>query len=155
MRALPLALFTFAAASPLALLGLGLTQGGVWPYLAVLYMTAATVALDLLIPLAAGDRDDREFPAADALLVALGLLALAALPCLTWAIAGPSGLPIPARIALFLGAGFWFGQVAHPAAHELIHRPRPLFSLGVAVYTALLFGHHTSAHRLVHHRLVR
>ncbi|MDZ4135336.1 MAG: fatty acid desaturase, partial [Paracoccaceae bacterium] len=45
------------------------------------------------------------------------------------------------------------GQVANPAAHELIHRGnRGLFRLGVAVYGSLLFGHHVSAHRLVHHR---
>ena len=146
-----LTLFTFATASPLALLALGVWLGGPWPYLAMLYMTGTVIALDLLIPLTAGTAPDREFPAAGALLTALGLSALLALPILTWAIAGPSGLNLPARIALFAAAGLWFGQVAHPAAHELIHRPRPLFWLGMAVYTALLFGHHTSAHRLVHH----
>ena len=149
MRALTL--FTFATASPLALLALGVWLGGPWPFLAILYMTGAVIALDLLIPLTAGTAPDREFPAADALLTALGLSALLALPVLTWAIAGPSDLNTPARIALFAAAGLWFGQVAHPAAHEMIHRRRPLFWLGMAVYTALLFGHHTSAHRLVHH----
>jgi alkane 1-monooxygenase len=154
MRALPVTLFALAAASPLALLALGMALGGVWPYLAVLYMTFAVIALDLLVPLTVGDAPEREFPAADALLVLLGLAALAALPALTWAIAGPSGLSPAARVALFLAGGLWFGQVSHPAAHELIHRPRPLFWLGMTVYTALLFGHHTSAHRLVHHRYV-
>jgi alkane 1-monooxygenase len=52
-----------------------------------------------------------------------------------------------------LGAGLWFGQVSNPMAHELIHRSnRVRYGLGVAVYTSLLFGHHSSAHRLVHHR---
>src|SRR5690606_21700291 len=42
-----------------------------------------------------------------------------------------------------------------PAAHELIHRPRcQPFRLGAALYTAMLFGLHASAHRLVHHRAV-
>ena len=154
MRPLPLSLFVLASASPLVLLLLGLTWGGVWPWLALLDMTAAVIGLDLLIPWVAGEAEDREFPAADGLLAGLGVAALVALPLLTWAIAGPSGLSLPARAALFLAAGLWFGQVAHPAAHELIHRPRPLFWLGLAVYTALLFGHHTSAHRLVHHRHV-
>ena len=154
MRPLPVSLFAFAAASPLALLVLGAMLGGVWPLLAVLYMTAAAVTLDLAAPAIAGADEDREFPAADALLVVLGLLALAALPLLTWAIAGPSGLTLSDRIGLFVAAGLWFGQVGHPAAHELIHRPRPLFWLGMAIYTVLLFGHHTSAHRLVHHRFV-
>ena len=154
MRALPLSLFAFAAASPLVLLALGLWSGGVWPYLALLYMAFAAVTLDLLTPWAAAEAPEQEFPGADALLVALGLSGLVALPLLTWAIAGPSGLPLPGRAALFVAAGLWFGQVGHPAAHELIHRPRPLFWLGLAIYTALLFGHHTSAHRLVHHRHV-
>jgi len=154
MRPLPISLFAFAAASPLALLVLGLTLGGFWPYIAALYMTAAVIALDMALPRVAGQGDDREFPAANALLAALGLAALVALPVLTWAVAGPSGLTLPARITLFVAAGLWFGQVAHPAAHELIHRPRPLFWLGMAVYTCFLFGHHTSAHRLVHHRFV-
>jgi alkane 1-monooxygenase len=45
--------------------------------------------------------------------------------------------------------------VSNSNAHELIHRSdRRLFGLGMAVYISLLFGHHTSAHRLVHHRFV-
>jgi alkane 1-monooxygenase len=154
MRALPVSLFALAAASPLALLALGATLGGVWPLLAVLYMSAAAVTLDLLAPRIAGTAPDREFPLANALLVALGCLALAALPLLTLAIASPGPLTLSDRIGLFVAAGLWFGQVGHPAAHELIHRPRPLFWLGATLYTALLFGHHTSAHRLVHHRFV-
>ncbi|MFD1809173.1 alkane 1-monooxygenase [Gemmobacter lanyuensis] len=59
------------------------------------------------------------------------------------------------RGLLFLGFGQFFGQVSNPAAHELIHRgQRGLFRLGAAVYITLLNGHHTSAHRLVHHRHV-
>ena len=154
MRPLPLSLFAFAAASPLALTLLASLLGGAWPLLAVLYMAAATVSLDLLIPRTAGTPDDDAFPAADALLILLGRAALATLPLMTWAIAGPNPLSTSDRLALFLATGLWLGQVGHPAAHELIHRPRPLFSLGLAVYTALLFGHHTSAHRLVHHRFV-
>lgn len=154
MRSIPVTLFAVTAASPLALLALGITLGGFWPLAALAYMTLAAVTLDLLLPRTTGSSDDTEFPAANALLTALGLSALGALPLLTWAIAGPSGQSPLARAALFLAGGLWLGQVAHPAAHELIHRPRPLFTLGVAVYTALLFGHHASAHRLVHHRLV-
>lgn len=151
---MPLGLFAAAALSPLLLIGLGIAWGGVWPWLAVLWMGFATVVLDILLLWVAGDGDAAEFPAADALLVILALSALAALPLLTWAVAGSSELGLAQRLALFLAGGLWFGQVGHPAAHELIHRPRPLFSLGVALYSALLFGHHASAHRLVHHRFV-
>jgi alkane 1-monooxygenase len=55
---------------------------------------------------------------------------------------------------LFATASF-FGQVSHPNAHELIHRKSRLMrAVGAAVYTSVGFGHHVSAHRLVHHRHV-
>ena len=58
-------------------------------------------------------------------------------------------------VALFLAAGLFFGQVGNANAHELIHRGgRGFRLLGKWVYISLLFGHHCSAHRLVHHRFV-
>ncbi|WP_374391059.1 alkane 1-monooxygenase [Tabrizicola sp.] len=118
-------------------------------------MACLGLILDQLIPLVPGQAEGEEFPAADLLLLAIGLGALALLPLATWAIAGPSGLGPAQRLIAVLATGFWLGQVVHPAAHELIHRPgRGLFRLGATVYAALLFGQHTSAHRLVHHRAV-
>jgi alkane 1-monooxygenase len=159
-RPLPLAAFALAALSPVVLIGLGVALGGAWLWAAFLYMAVLSLLLDQLIPLTAGQTDAgqtdaTEFPAADALLVAVGLSALALLPLATWGIAGPSDLSTGSRCLLFFATGFWLGQVGHPAAHELIHRPRrEHFRLGAAVYTALLFGQHASAHRLVHHRHV-
>ena len=152
-RPLPLWLFALAALAPLALFGLGLWRGGVWTAAALIYMTALALALDQIKGLSIGDAEEgAEFPAADALLVAVALGSLALLAGITWAVAGASGLSIPSRIVLFLAAGLWLGQVANPCAHELIHRTdRNLYRLGVLVYSALLFGHHASAHRLVHH----
>ncbi|MDM7932371.1 alkane 1-monooxygenase [Tabrizicola sp.] len=151
----PVAAFAVVALLPLPLIGLGAMQGGLWLWLAFLYMAVLTLVLDQLIPLTSGSAEGAEFPAADALLVSVALGQLAALPVAVWAIAGDSGLSALERVLLFLAAGFWFGQVAHPAAHELIHRPRrELFRLGAAVYVSLLFGQHVSAHRLVHHRHV-
>ncbi len=152
---LPLAAFAIAALMPLPLIALGVVQGGVWLWAAFLYMALLTILLDQLIPLTSGTADGTEFPAADILLVSIALGQLAALPVTVWAIAGDSGLSPGEKVLLFFAAGFWFGQVAHPAAHELIHRPRrELFRLGAAVYVSLLFGQHASAHRLVHHRHV-
>lgn len=154
-RPLPLAAFAAAALSPVALIGLGIALGGPWLWAAFLYMAVLTILLDQLIPLTAGQAEDTEFPAANALLTAIGLGALILLPLATWAIAGPSALTTGERILLFFATGFWLGQVGHPAAHELIHRPhRWLFRLGSAYYAAILFGQHASAHRLVHHRHV-
>ena len=154
-RPLPLAAFAIAALLPLPLLGLGALAGGIWLWLAFLYMGVLTILLDQLVPMTADAAEGAEFPAADALLVSVALGALAALPVAVWAIAGDSGLSSGERVLLFFATGFWLGQVAHPAAHELIHRPRrELFRLGATVYAALLFGQHASAHRLVHHRHV-
>ncbi len=120
----------------------------------LLYMFGLMALLDQLIPLVAPDAPEgAEFPAADALLGVIAIGHLIALPVAVWAIAGPSGFGITERTALFIGFGLFFGQVSNPAAHELIHRgDRWLFRAGMAMYTTLLFGHHTSAHRHVHHR---
>jgi alkane 1-monooxygenase len=151
-----MALFAFASLTPLPLFALGIWLGGAWLWAGVLYMSVFAIVLDQALPHVAGDAPEgAEFPAADALLVAIGVAHLGALPLVTWAVAGDSGLDTGGRVLLALGAGFWFGQVAHPAAHELIHRPgRWMYRLGVAVYVSLLFGQHASAHRLVHHRHV-
>jgi alkane 1-monooxygenase len=154
-RPLPLAAFAVAALVPLPLLGLGVAFGGVWLWLAFVYMALLTVLLDQIIPLTSGAAEGAEFPAADILLVSVGTGALMALPVAVWAIAADSGLSVFERLLLFFATGFWLGQVGHPAAHELIHRPRrEHFRLGAAVYVAILFGQHASAHRLVHHRHV-
>jgi alkane 1-monooxygenase len=152
---LPLAIFALASLLPVLLLGLGAVWGGAWLWLGFLYMAVLVVLIDQLVHLTPGAGDGAEFPVADLLLVSVGIGQLALLPVAVWAVAGDSGLTTAERAVLFLGTGFWLGQVAHPAAHELIHRPRrEFFRLGATVYSALLFGHHASAHRLVHHRHV-
>lgn len=153
LRPLPLWLFALASLAPLGLFALGLSRGGIWAAAALIYMTGLAAALDQIKGLFIGDAEEgAEFPAADALLVAVALGSLALLPCVTWAVAGASGLSLAARAGMFLAAGLWLGQVANPCAHELIHRTdRRLYRLGVLVYSTLMFGHHASAHRLVHH----
>lgn len=153
---LPMVLFALISAVPVGLIGAGLVWGGLWLWAGFLYMAVLALVLDRLVPLVAGNRPEgAEFPAADLLLVTLGVAHLGLLPLATWAVAGGSGLYAGQRVLAFLAAGLWFGQVAHPVAHELIHRSgRGLFRLGAAIYVSLLFGQHVSAHRLVHHRHV-
>ncbi|MDP3197044.1 alkane 1-monooxygenase [Tabrizicola sp.] len=157
-RPLPIFAFALATLLPLPLLALGMALGGAWLWGAFLYMAVLTLLLDQLVPLTTGTADAAhaaEFPAADLLLVLVALGALGLLPIATWAIAGDSALDAGEKVLLFFAVGFWLGQVAHPAAHELIHRSRRnLFRLGAAFYAAILFGQHASAHRLVHHRAV-
>lgn len=153
-RPVPMFLFAVASASPLALFALGLWVGGAWAFAGLAYMTILAAVLDQISGLFLGDAPEgAEFPAADGVLFGLALGHLVALPLIVWSIAGDSGLGSWQRAALFLGAGLWFGQVSNPMAHELIHRGgRVLYGAGVLVYSSLLFGHHSSAHRLVHHR---
>lgn len=151
-RPVPMALFALVTISPVALFALAVSVGGLWPLLALLYMTVLAAVLDQISAVFMGNAPEgAEFPAADLLLVVLAVAALLMLPLASYSIAKAS-LSTPARVFLFIGAGLWLGQVATPAAHELIHRRnRWLFRLGVLIYGALLFGHHASAHRLVHH----
>ena len=140
-----------ASMLPAIFLALGVFSA-VWLAVALAYMTILVLAMDFLAAVFRGDAAEGvEFPGGDALLAVIGVTALLALPVAAHVLTGDLGWGW--RIAGFLALGFWLGQVAVPAAHELIHRPgRGLFWLGAAVYTALLFGHHTSAHRMVHHR---
>ena len=151
---LPLWAFALAAFAPLPLFALGVIFGGAWSVAGFLYMTALAAALDQFKQLFMGDAPEgAEFPAADLILGILAIGHIVALPVMIYAIAGPSGLNGLSRVALFLGSALWFGQVSNPMAHELIHKgSRRFYNLGVLVYGTLLFGHHASAHRLVHHR---
>lgn len=131
--------------------------GGGWIWAALIWMGGASQIVDTVITRGFADPDsDRAPPGTDGLSVLLaglhfGLL-IAGLAALT---GSGSETGTAGRIALFLALGMFFGQVSNSNAHELIHRgSRALFRLGAAVYVSLLFGHHTSAHRLVHHRHV-
>jgi alkane 1-monooxygenase len=91
-----------------------------------------------------------EFPLAGPLSVLLGLAHFAVLSAVIWRL-GQEGA-VSDSIALGLAAGLFFGQIGTANAHELIHRSRRgLRWLGTGVFVSLLFGHHASAHPLVHH----
>ncbi|WBU62898.1 alkane 1-monooxygenase [Paracoccus aerodenitrificans] len=151
-RVPPAAAFAAVGLFPAFLLGWG-AMGGGWPLWAgFLWMAFAAPAADTIIARGFGDAPEgAQFPMAD---MASFQLALGHFALLIAALYGFSGdwLSGWERVALFLGTGMYFGQVSNSNAHELIHRGRKaLFRLGAAVYVSLLFGHHVSAHRLVHH----
>lgn len=61
------------------------------------------------------------------------------------------GASVTSTMAL-VAACWWLGQCAMSCAHELIHRaPRLLRKLGAAIFASMGWGHHVSAHLLVHH----
>lgn len=146
-------LFALATLLPAASLCLGALLGGVWIWAGLLCMTLGCYSVDRLAngPALRG-RDRAEFPSGDVLSTILALLHLPMLGLSVWAISLAPYLSGIERLGVLIGFGLFFGQVGHPNAHELIHRPnRGLRALGVMTYATLLIGHHVSAHRLVHH----
>lgn len=140
--------FAFATLLPAALLLVGSFWGGPWIWAAPVSIGLVWVLIDPLTPPRA--HSGQEFPGADGLLALLAILQLTHIPLAIWALT--TRLEGGDWIAGLIGFGLYFGQIGNPAAHELIHRSdRWLRWLGTAVYVALLFGHHVSAHRLVHH----
>jgi alkane 1-monooxygenase len=141
-------IFGLATLTPAVLLAFGAVLGGTWVLAAVLYLTALTSLLDRLID---HKGTAQSHPFDDALCVAVALAHFVLLPIIVWSLAGDT-LGRLEKLALFFGAGLWFGQISNANAHELIHRSkRGLHRLGMWAYITLLFGHHTSAHVLVHH----
>ncbi len=145
-------LFSIAASLPLILTVLAALWGGVWGVLALGTITVLVFTLDRVIAADGNPDPEAEFPAADAVLVGLGLGHFAVLALAIWAVAGGHDLSGTERALVALSAGLSMGQISHPVAHELIHRPaRAKRWLGRLIYTSLLFGHHVSAHLRVHH----
>ena len=150
----PMRLFSIATLTPAALLGMAAIYGGWWILAAVVFLTALTACLDEMVHHITPPTPEVEFPVAARLSVLLGLAHFVVLALVVDALANQS-LGVFAKGGLFLSAGFFFGQVSNSNAHELIHRgSRIVHRLGKWVYISLLFGHHTSAHVLVHHRHV-
>jgi alkane 1-monooxygenase len=152
-------LFAAATLAPVPLLVAGALSGAGWLLAALGYMTVFVFALDRLSATANPDPgpdpgpNQVDLPAADALSALLAVLHFALLALAVWAVAGAGNLTGWERLAAFFAFGLYFGQVSNSNAHELIHRThKPLFELGKWVFISHLFGHHTSAHRLVHHR---
>lgn len=148
--------FALVAFSPVPLIVLGALFGGLWPWLALAWITVGVFLLDRRLPKPAPDAPEgAEFPGAETLLKALAITHFVVLVLVVGALAGFAGIDGPARLALWLASGLWVGLVVHACAHALIHQTdRKLFALGKWVYISVLYGHHTSAHRLGHHRAV-
>ena len=150
----PMILFAFATLTPAALLALGALHGGIWVLAALGFMTVLTATLDEVVRRVIPDRAESDFPAANTLSAALALTHFAVLGLSVRAMADPA-LGLWDKLGLLAAAGLFMGQVSNSNAHELIHRGnRVLHDLGKWVYISLLYGHHTSAHVLVHHRQV-
>jgi len=145
--------YAIATLIPQALLLLGATLWGSAAVLALIWLTLVAAVMDTVLLPPKLDDENHE-PWSDRLALGLGLGHLILLPLVLIALAG-DGLSFGQKLALFFATASFFGQVSHPNAHELIHRrPWHLRAIGAAVYTSVGFGHHVSAHRMVHHRHV-
>nr|WP_296418546.1 alkane 1-monooxygenase [Pseudooctadecabacter sp.] len=148
----PLPLFALATLTAPALIAAGAVSGGVWAVAGLVWMTALTASLDELVSVTLPTSEGEEFPAADGLSATLALSHLAVWALVVAALGGATGLDTWEKLSVFAGAGLFMGQVSNSNAHEMIHRPaRWLRRLGRWVYISVLFGHHASAHPLVHH----
>ena len=149
-------LFAFATLLPVALIAFGAIFGGWAGLVALGYMTVIVFGMDRLAARTMENADpEAEFPAAASLLVGLGIGHLVLLGLCVWAVGGMADLRMAEQVVLGIAGGLVFGQISHPAAHELIHKPsRALRLLGRVIYTTLLAGHHASAHLRVHHTYV-
>lgn len=143
--------FSFATLVPAVLLAVGAVLGGFWVLAAVLFLTIMTSLLDRVLK---PDPSSIAVSADETLSVVIAVAHFILLPLIVWALAFALHSPLE-KVGLFFAAGLWFGQVSNANAHELIHRQsKGLHRLGMWAYITLLFGHHTSAHVLVHHRFV-
>ncbi len=137
--------FTFASLTPLGLIVIAALTGGVWGWMSLAGITLGVFCLDHFsrYKVAPSGRG------ADLLLTTVGLAHFAVLVTI---FAYLPQLPLVEALPLALAVGLAFGQISHPAAHEMIHhKVRRMRRLGRAVYGSMLLGHHASAHMRVHH----
>jgi alkane 1-monooxygenase len=144
--------FTTITLTGAALLGLSYVFAGPFPGLALFYITLFSFFMDRFVAMAAPSAPEgAEFPAGHGLSTLLGLLHFPLFFGAVYTLA-QDNLSSANKIALFIAVSLYLGQVSNSNAHELIHRSsRWVRRLGAAVYSSILFGHHTSGHLLVHH----
>jgi alkane 1-monooxygenase len=143
--------FTIISLLSAGLIAFGLWLGGYWILAAVIYLTGIARLVDAAVK---SGRKAIDAAAGTGLSVSLALLHFALLATTVASLSLGLHTTLE-KFGLFVAAGQFFGQISNANAHELIHRSqRALHRLGMGVYISLWFGHHTSAHVLVHHRYV-
>lgn len=148
----PMPAFTCVTLSAPALIALGAVFGGGWAVVAFIWMSVVTLLLDELVTWVMPTVEGDEFPAADRLSVTLALVHFGLWVLIICAVSGGTGLQTWEQTVVLAATILFMGQVSNANAHELIHRSsRGLRRFGRWVYISMLFGHHCSAHTLVHH----
>jgi len=146
-------LFFAITLAPAPLLFMAVIKGGFWIPTALIYMTLFALICDETFELDF-TKPGNDIAAREALPILLGITHFALLALAIYALSSPA-LGIISKFVLFFAFGLFFGMISHANAHELIHRTDRLHNrLGKWVFISMLFGHHTSAHLLVHHPFV-
>lgn len=144
--------FWVAPFLPAGLLAVACLLGGWWSVAALISVTVLVLGMDRAISAEEETPSVAESQTGHVITWALGLAHLVLMPLGVWALTAGVALNGPSTALTALALGLFFGQVSNSNAHELIHRTdRWSRRLGTAVYSTLLFGHHASAHPLVHH----
>ncbi|WP_163849301.1 alkane 1-monooxygenase [Pseudooceanicola aestuarii] len=145
--------FLLATLIPVPLLITATAMGGWVGWATLGYLTLFTALLDQILPRNWSNDDPGAAHVSGAgLSVALGVLHLFLIVIAMRLVGGPGGVAGWDIVPVALAYGIYFGQVSHPNAHELIHRPgQQSRQLGRMVYTSMLFGHHASSHPKIHH----
>lgn len=148
-----IARYALVTLTPALLVALGATVWGFAGVLALVWLTLIAAGMDRLLEPPPHDDVDHG-PWSERLALILGLTHPVLMVLVLGALGDPA-LPMGEAVALIAALASFMGQVSHPNAHELIHRKAALPRvIGAMVYTSVGFGHHVSAHRLVHHRHV-
>lgn len=147
-----LSAFAFITLLPTFLLALAAVKGGLWPLLPLVLLGGLNHLIDGLFENRPDSQSERKL--ANILPVILAFCHFTLLAMAVWSLALKPD-PLTTKIPLFLAFGLYFATVSNANGHELIHRrSRFAFTLGKWIFISHLFGHHTSAHRLVHHPYV-
>jgi len=146
-------LFYLITLTPVIMLYSAVVRGGYWVPGALIYMTLFAAFCDEAFALDFTKTDDG-WGARSVLPIILGISHFALLPLAIYAL-GTAAFGLLTKIVLFFAFGLFFGMISHANAHEMIHRTNRLHSsFGKWIFISMLFGHHTSAHLLVHHPYV-
>lgn len=148
----PLPIFAAVTLTTPALIAVAAILGGVWALAAWVWIIFVIAFMDELVGATLATVDGDEFPAADKLSLTLAVVHILLWGLVVAAVGDATGLVTWEKCVVVLSAGLFMGQVSNSNAHELIHRPaRNLRRAGRWIYISVLFGHHLSAHTLVHH----
>lgn len=144
--------FAIVTALPAGMLFAVVSGGWIWAAAAFVYLTVVAHIADQVIGDISENPDEDSLKTVLPLAISFVHFALLATGVL---LMRSEHLGIGAKLLVILAYGQFFTVVSNAVAHELIHRSSRLERVvGKWMFISHLFGHHVSAHLLVHHPFV-